>query len=124
MRRRGVLLPILGAFLAVSGCSRSNNLLFGRVEAKVGSHVVAVTDCYRLHVPPPEQIKGTTTYHYMPCRDADVWIRGEQLVVNGQEYGRLALDDSVTVDHGVVLVNGRAERQSFARKAVDRDRRK
>ena len=38
----------------LAACSRSNNLLLGRVEAKVGTHDVVVTDCYRTSVPPPQ----------------------------------------------------------------------
>jgi hypothetical protein len=90
-------------------CSRSNNLLLGRIEATVGSHTVVVTDCYRTSVPPPQKLEdsagGQTTYQFKPCRDADVVIRGEELVVNGKAYGRLHPGDMVTVDHGKVLIN-------------------
>ena len=40
----------------------------------------------------------------MPCRDADVWIRAEELSVNGKSYGRLKPGESVLVDHGVVSI--------------------
>jgi hypothetical protein len=40
----------------------------------------------------------------MPCRDADVWIRGEELTVNGKTYGRLNPGDGVLVDHSVVSI--------------------
>ena len=33
-------------------------------------------------------------------------IRGEELIVNGRQYGLLKTGDVVTVDHGIVLVNG------------------
>ena len=96
------------AAAALSAC-RSNNLLLGRVEATVGGHTVVVTDCYRTSVPPPEQSAGTegTVYHFKPCRDAEVTIRSERLTVNGQTYGPLNPGDSVTVDHGRVLINDR-----------------
>ncbi|MFN2596429.1 MAG: hypothetical protein ABR563_04490 [Pyrinomonadaceae bacterium] len=102
------------AALAVA-CSRSNNLLLGRVEARVGSHTVVVTDCYRASVPAPQEVEparagARETYRFTPCRDADVLIRDEELVVNGTSYGRLRRGDSVTVDHGRVLVNERAAR--------------
>jgi hypothetical protein len=98
--------------VALGGCSQSNNLLLGRVEATVGEHTVVVTDCYRTSVPAPEQ---TTTadgpvYRFMPCRDADVVIRRDRLVVNGRSYGPLGPGESVTVDHGEVLVNNRPAR--------------
>src|SRR6266513_3022363 len=97
------LLLGLGALgLAVTGCSRSNNLLLGRVEATVAGHTVVVTDCYRTTVPPPKQLEGTA--YFMPCRDADVQIRGEALTVNGSSYGHLNPRDGVLVDHGIVSI--------------------
>jgi hypothetical protein len=98
--------------LACAACSKSNNLLLGRVEAPVGGHTVVVTDCYRTSAPKPEQVTGPEgsagTYRFVPCRDADVTISAGQLVVNGQSYGALADGDSVVVDHGKVLINDRA----------------
>ena len=95
-----------------SACSRSNNLVLGRVEASVGNHRVEVTDCYRISAPQPQRLPdlpdGRRVYSYVPCRDADVVIRGEDLVVNGKQYGSLKPGDVVTVDHGTVLVNERA----------------
>lgn len=93
----------------MSVCSRSNNVLLGRVEAQVGSHTVAVTDCYRTRVPKPERLEdtedGKPSYRFAPCRDAVILIRGDELVVNGQLYGRLHEGDSIVVDHGHVLIN-------------------
>jgi len=94
--------PLL-ALLLLSACSRSNNLLLGRVQAQVGSHTVVVTDCYRTSVPPPQRL-GDAVYRFTPCRDADVLIRGDELLVNGQSYGRLNPADAVLVDHGVVSI--------------------
>jgi hypothetical protein len=85
-------------------------LLLGRVEAEVGSHTVVVTDCYRTSVPPPQRLPdaaGQAVYRFMPCRDADVLIRGDELLVNGQTYGRLNPTDAVLVDHGVVSIQRR-----------------
>lgn len=92
------------ALLALTACSRSNNLFLGRVQATVGGHEVVVTDCYRTSVPPPERFVegGRTDYRFTPCRDADVLIRGGELVVNGRSYGHLKATDGVLVDHGVV----------------------
>ena len=96
----------LGLLLA---CSRSNNLLQGRVEAAVGGHTVVVTDCYRTRVPAPTQIddNGQTSYRFTPCRDADVLIRGNELSVNGRSYGHLNPSDGVRVDHGTVSIDRR-----------------
>jgi hypothetical protein len=57
----------------------------------------------------PSQVDATT-YHYMPCRDADVWIRGEELAVNGKSRGHLNAGDGVLVDHGVVSIQRKRER--------------
>jgi hypothetical protein len=94
--------------LTVSSCSRSNNLFLGEVEAQVGQHTVRVTDCYRTSVPPPERlpdVNAQPVYRFVPCRDADVRIQGEELTVNGQSYGRIGETDAVLVDHGKVSVN-------------------
>ena len=93
---------LLALLAALAACSRSNNLLLGRVEAQVGSHAVVVTDCYRTSVPPPETVGADL--HFMPCRDADIWIRAGALYVNGQSYGPIGPADGVLVDHGVVSI--------------------
>ena len=93
-------------------CSRSNNLLLGRVESAVAGHRIEVTDCYRTSVPSPRQLPdlpdGKKVYEFMPCRDADVLIRGDELIVNGSSYGVLKQEDVITVDHGKVLINEHA----------------
>src|ERR1700687_2209394 len=95
---RTIPLCCMSAICLLSACSRSNNLFLGRVEATVGTHNVVVTDCYRTSVPPPRQSAKTETgelvYRFTPCRDADVLIRGENLIVNGRSYGRLKRNDS------------------------------
>jgi hypothetical protein len=97
-----IFLGVVYAGLLIVGCSRSNNLLFGRVEAVVAGHTVVVTDCYRTTVPPPVQEPTGATF--TPCRDAAVAIRNEQLTVNGTAYGPLARDARVIVDHGRVSI--------------------
>ncbi len=102
-----LLLAVVYVGLALMGCSRSNNLLFGRVEAVVAGHTVVVTDCYRTTVPEPvSELNGAT---FTPCRDAVVAIRNEQLTVNGTSYGPLARNARVVVDHGRVSIEA-AER--------------
>jgi hypothetical protein len=98
-----LLLPALGCIF-LCGCSSSNNLLLGEVRATVGTHAVMVTDCYRTSVEAPRQT-GAASFEYVPCRDARVTIRDEQLTVNGRAYGKLQARDSVLVDHGVVSVH-------------------
>jgi hypothetical protein len=101
---------LVAAMVVLVGCSRSNNLLLGRVESEVGSHKVVVTDCYRTSVSPPQKVEdtgGRAVYRFMPCRDADLLIRGDELLVNGKSYGHLNPTDAVLVDHGVVLIQRR-----------------
>jgi hypothetical protein len=98
--------------VTLSSCSKSNNLLLGRVEEKVGSHIIIVTDCYKTTVPPPQLLKSESDkpfYRFTPCLDADVVIDGDQLTVNGTSYGAISRGDTVIVDHGKVLVNNRVE---------------
>jgi hypothetical protein len=104
--------------LSISACSKSNNLLFGRVEAKVGTHTIIVTDCYRTSVPSVQSFKdpadSSISYRFTPCADAAVVIRGERLSVNGISYETLAPGDTVVVDHGQVLVNTHVARRAAA----------
>ena len=106
---RSAAAAILTIPTLLSSCSRSNNLLMGRVETSVGGHTIVVTDCYRTSVDPPttENAGGITTYSFTPCRDAQVSIRGDQLMVNGHSYGRIGPTDSVLVDHGVVSTHAK-----------------
>jgi hypothetical protein len=107
MKSWAVILMVIMAGV-YTGCSRSNNLLLGEVEAQVGTHRVRVTDCYRTSPPQPERLadmNGQAAYRYMPCKDADVEIRGSELTVNGRPYGQMGTADPVLVDHGVVSVN-------------------
>ena len=110
MKTLVVIFAVVCAIALLSaGCSRSNNLLLGRVEARVGTHDVVVTDCYRTSVPAPQESKsedGGNVYRFVPCRDAEIEIRAEELSVNGKRYGVLKAGDAVTVDHGKVLING------------------
>jgi hypothetical protein len=92
-----------------SGCSRQNNVLLGRVEARLGTYTVIVTDCYRTSVPRPQRLDdtpdGKPVYRFTPCRDADILIRGGALSVNGKFFGTLGSGDTVLVDHGRVSIN-------------------
>lgn len=97
-----MLLGLLSVSLVLGGCSRSNNLLLGRVEAVVAGHTVVVTDCYRTTVPQPVSDANGATFS--PCRDAVVAIRNEQLTVNGTSYGPLTRHARVVVDHGRVSI--------------------
>ena len=97
-----VLVGVLYVAMLLAGCSKSNNLLLGRVEASVAGHTVVVTDCYRTSVPGPQaEAHGA---RFTPCRDADVLIRAEQLTVNGTAYGPLLPGARVIVDHGRVSI--------------------
>ena len=103
------------AMIIASGCSRSNNLALGRVEATVGSHLVVVTDCYRTSVDPPRAVQDG--YRFTPCKDADVFIRGPEVIVNGVSYGRAGANDAILVDHGVVSIGAPAGRVTERRSA-------
>ena len=99
---RRLFMGVVYAAMFATGCSRSNNLLLGRVEATVAGHPVVVTDCYRTSVPPPQAEPSGA--RFTPCRDADVLIRAGQLTVNGTPYGPLSAGARVVVDHGRVSI--------------------
>jgi hypothetical protein len=107
MKLYGVLTTGL-CVVGLAACSQSNNLLFGRVQAKVGEHTVIVTDCYRTHVPAPERLTSTSNtvaaYRFAPCRDAEVVISADHLMVNGKSYGAVKATDVIVVDHGKVSI--------------------
>lgn len=92
--------------LALAACSRSNNVLLGRVETDINGHRIAITDCYQFFGIPEAQKLGEGSYRYAPCKDSVVTIQGDSLFVNGIAFGDLAAGDSVTVEHGKVRVNG------------------
>ena len=99
---------LIAVALTVPSCSHSNNLFLGEVQAQVGKHTIRVTDCYRMNVPLPERlpdVNGQAAYRFMPCRDADVQLQGDELTVNGQRYGHVGDTALVLVDHGKVSVN-------------------
>ena len=99
-------IAIAAALLMLAACSRSNNVLLGRVEADINGHRVAVANCYQFFgIPEPQKI-GEGSYRYAPCKDTVIALQGNSLFVNGTAYGDLGPDDSVTVDHGKVLING------------------
>ena len=107
--RHMTIAALAGSLALSAACSESNNLLEGRVQAKVGTHTVVVTDCYRTSVPAPETL-GTIPaprYRFAPCRDAEILIQREELTVNGRAYGPLGPNDGVLVDHGVVSIDRR-----------------
>lgn len=97
---------IAAFLLTLVACSHDNNVMMGRVETSMGGHRVTVTDCYRFFGSPEVEKLGEGYYRYAPCKDSLVVIRGDTLFVNGVEHGTLAPDDSVTVDHGKVRING------------------
>jgi hypothetical protein len=104
--------------LLTGGCSKSNNLLLGRVESRMGTHTVMITDCYRTNVPSPERTvdstDGSFIFHFKPCLDAEVIIHNEQLFANGVRYEKLAPGDTVVIDHGQVLINTHVARRAPA----------
>jgi len=57
---KNLLTSGLGIVVFLAGCSRSNTLVLGPVEAMVGGHTVVVTDCYRISAPQPEKLDDAT----------------------------------------------------------------
>jgi hypothetical protein len=117
---RGIIrIATLWIFIGlIAGCSKSNNVLLGRIESRIGTHTVIVTDCYRTSVPSPQTIvdstDGSIIVHFKPCMDAEIIIHNEQLFVNGISYEKLTPGDTVVLDHGRVLINTHDAQKSSA----------
>jgi len=73
-------------------------------EATLGEHLLAFTT-------PMEVQKfsnyenGDDEYHGCITKDYKIVIRNEELIVNDKSYGKLNAKDSITLDHGKILVN-------------------
>lgn len=107
-----IFLPLcLCSAFVFQGCARVEGVLLGRVETKIEDHALVVTDCYRIGgeqlIETVEKSAEGVTYKYAPCRDAVIFIKRGELIVNGKSYGMLGKNDAVTVDHGKVLINER-----------------
>ena len=83
--------------------------LSGRVAAEIDGHTVIVTDCYRLRDCPVLKLEeteaGEEVYRFAPCRDTEVIIEGDRLLVNGVLYGILNPGSTVLVHENEVVVN-------------------
>lgn len=60
--RVNILLIVLCVAVLFGACNKSNNILLGRVEEKVGSHIVIVTDCYKTSIPPAQLLAFCVTF--------------------------------------------------------------
>ena len=108
--RTSVALLSLGVLLASQGCGGFR--LLNKDKTVLGSHPVIITPCgWKLENKFAGAVKdGATgkTYFKHSCGDTVVTIKDEELAVNGKAYGKLTqATDSVKVDGGRVLVNGR-----------------
>ncbi len=103
------------AMLLLQGCNATtHNKLMGIEEVTVNNHTIVVTDCYRWGKQQPQTIEdapGKSIHRFNPCRDADILIKYEELIVNGKSYGMLNKGDRVTLDHHKVLINGKAAQE-------------
>ena len=103
----------------LQGCNSTiNNELLGIEEVTVNGHTIVVEDCYRIGKQTAETIEdapGRSIHRFAPCRDADVLIKYEELIVNGKSYGMLNKGDTITVHHDKVLINSK-EAQEIASK--------
>jgi hypothetical protein len=103
------------AVLLLQGCnSTTHNELMGIEEVTVNGHTIVVTDCYRWGKQQPQTIEdapGKSIHRFNPCRDADILLKYEELIVNGKSYGMLSKGDRVTLDHHKVLINDKEARE-------------
>ncbi len=115
---KSVLYLCLCSLFMFQGCARVESILFGRVENRIEDHAVVVTDCYRIGEQTIETVEKSAagaTYKYAPCRDAVIFIKRGELIVNNKSYGMLGKHDAVTVDHGKVLINSKDVEQTASK---------
>ncbi len=117
--KQSVLCFCLCAAFVFQGCAHVESVLLGRVENKIEDHAIVVTDCYRVGggqaVETIEKSAEGATYKYAPCRDAVIFIKRGELIVNEKSYGLLKQHDAVTVDHGKVLINSKEVEQTASK---------
>lgn len=112
MRRRlrvtGLLITgvVMAGVALTVGCPKPRGVVLGKVTLQLDGHDVVVTDCQRMPAATPAAPKTPGVFHWAPCRDADITIRGTVLVVNGRSYGPLRAGDAVLVDHDQVVIAG------------------
>ncbi len=106
----------LASIIFLQGCNATvHNELMGVEEVVINGHKVVVTDCYRLGKQTAQTIEDApdkSIHRFNPCRDADILIKYEELIVNGKSYGMLNRGDRVTLDHHKVLVNGKEAKEA------------
>ncbi len=107
------------SMLLLQSCNTTiHDEVFGVEQATINGHTIVVTDCYRLGKQQPQTIEdapGKSIHRFTPCRDVDILLKYEELIVNGTSYGVLNKGDRVTLDHHKVLINGK-EAQEIASK--------
>ena len=102
-----LVLPSMVFLFLAQGCSY-REALRGKHENQVGSHqVTIIRPCglFTENTTRIENLPGRTKYEYV-CGETKVTIglKDNELTVNGQSYGAIKEGDSITFDHGKVLV--------------------
>lgn len=110
----------LCAMLVFQGCGAFRVL--NKDKTNLGNHQVVITPCgWKLEDKFGGAVKDEQTgktYYKFSCGETVVTIKDEELVVNGKAYGKLVnANDSVKVESGRVLVNGK-EVQAIAETAL------
>ena len=107
------------ALVLFQSCNATtHNEIFGVEEATVNGHTIEVTDCYRWgkqQLQTIEDAPGKSIHRFNPCRDADILIKYEELIVNGKSYGMLNKGDRITLDHHKLFINGKETREIASR---------
>src|ERR1044071_4709696 len=105
---KAMMLPGLALLLLSQACSYQEALR-GQHENQVdGHHIVIMKPCglFTENTTRIENVAGRTKYEYI-CGETNVSmvLKDNELSVNGQSYGTINEDDSITFDHGKVLIS-------------------
>jgi hypothetical protein len=108
MPKKSMILPGLALLFLSQGCSYQEALR-GKHENQVdGHHIVIMKPCglFTENTTRIENVPGRTKYEYI-CGETNVSmvLKDNELSVNGQSYGMISEDDSITFDHGKVLIS-------------------
>lgn len=106
-RRSAFLFVAVLLSVCMAGCVM--NVSKNESETRMGSHDVTVKPGRSVTTSTQVTSGESNTYESeeFTCGNVVVRIENEALSVNGKPYGTLHPHDSVVIDHGTVLVNGK-----------------
>ncbi len=104
-----VILLALASLLALTACTCSVNTAPVASTTTMGTHAVSVTPGNAMTSSAQTTSNGRKTFEYT-CGTISVRIADDKLTVNNKSYGTLAPNAAISIDSGVVSVDGQVRR--------------